>query len=419
MSSEPSERGASGRPGGGGASGGGSELEEVLDRYLAERAAGEEPDREGYLRAHPSLAEALRGVFRTLDFVEATSRTLHASGLACGDRVGEFRIVREVGRGGMGVVYEAVQVPLQRRVALKVLGPGAALSPHAAERFALEAETAGRLHHSNIVPVHAVGEQDGLLYYAMQFIGGRSLAVHLAEWRASGVGEAGAHCRRVAEWGRRVAGALDYAHAQGAVHRDIKPANLLLDEGGQVWLTDFGLAREDARATITVSGDVVGTARYMSPEQARGGGGRLDGRSDIYSLGATLYELLALVPAIDGDSREEVLNRLTLEEPRPLRGVNHAVPRDLETIVAKCMAREAHDRYQRAGEVADDLRRLLEAEPIRARRTAWGVLVARFARRHRAALLAGAAVLALAVGVLVVRREARLDQGRQMLAAAR
>lgn len=420
MRSGRDERGAGAASGSGGASPAtGTPLEAVLDRFLAERAAGGAPAEEQYLRDYPELAAELRGVFRTLDFVEATSRTLHAAVLEPGHVLGEFRIVREVGRGGMGVVYEAVQVPLQRRVALKVLAPGASLSPRASERFALEAETAGRLHHTNIVPIHAVGERDGLLYYAMQFISGRSLAAHLSEWRRDGVGAAAPHYRRVAAWGTQVAEALEYAHSHGAIHRDIKPANLLLDDHDQVWLTDFGLAREDARATITLSGDIVGTARYMSPEQARGGGEHLDGRSDVYSLGATLYELLALRPAIDGDSREVVLNRLTTDEPRPLRHLEPAIPRDLETIVARCTARDPRQRYQRAAEVADDLRRYLQGEPIRARRPPTVVRAARLVRKHRTTAFSVALVLVVVTAMLLIGRQYRLEQGRHELDAAR
>lgn len=419
MPSNPGERGAEPQPGtDDSAPGDGPELEQVLDRYLAERAAGEEPDQQRYLREHPALAEALRGVFRTLDFVEATSRSLHASKLGCGQRVGEFRIVREVGRGGMGVVYEAVQVPLHRRVALKVLPPGASLSESASERFAREAATAGRLHHTNIVPVYAVGQQDELLYYAMQFIDGRSLAEHLTGWRRADGRPGLDHHRRVAGWGRQVAEAIDYAHSQGAIHRDIKPANLLLDERDDVWITDFGLAREDARATITISGDVIGTARYMSPEQAKGGREQLDGRTDVYSLGATLYELLALTPAIDDESREAVLNRLATAEARPLRQIDRSIPRDLETIVAKCMARDAGRRYQRASELADDLRRFLAGDPIRARRTPLIVKTARFAGRHRTPVLSSAIVLAVLVAMVLLGLQFRLQQGRDRLDAA-
>ncbi|MBN1514199.1 MAG: protein kinase, partial [Phycisphaerae bacterium] len=147
-------------------------LETVLDEYLEELAQGGNPDQNRYLREHPSLADALRGIFKTLEFVEATSRSLNAGKLESGQMLGEYRIVREVGRGGMGVVYEAVQTSLHRRVALKVLPPGALLSPNAPERFVREAETAGRLHHTNIVPVHAVGEEQGIRYYVMQYIEG-------------------------------------------------------------------------------------------------------------------------------------------------------------------------------------------------------------------------------------------------------
>ena len=387
----------------------GGRLEQVLERYMEELAAGAQPDQEAYLRAHPELAEALRGIFRTLDFVEATSRSLNTSQLEKDQRLGDYRIVGEIGRGGMGVVYEAVQVSLDRRVALKILPHGALLSGTAPERFMREAGTAGRLHHSNIVPVYAFGEEDGIPFYAMQYIRGCSLADHLAHLRESGQTPGPDFFRRVATWGRQAAEALAYAHEQGVIHRDIKPSNLLLDDRDNVWVTDFGLARSDSHLTITVPGDLVGTARYMSPEQARGGGRHVTERSDIHALGATLYEALALEPAYEGASREDVLNRITGAQPKPLRQVNGAIPRDLETIVAKCMEKQAARRYATAEEVAEDCRRFLAGESIRARRTPWTVKAWRWGRRHRWRVTAIAVVavllMVLAGGVLAYRRD--------------
>lgn len=383
-------------------------LEEVLDQYLAELAAGESPDQQSYLRAHPELADALKGVFKTLEFVEATSRSLSASALEADQVLGDFRIVKEIGRGGMGVVYEAVQTSLDRRVALKILPSTAVLSDTASERFNREAATAGRLHHTNIVPVYAVGEEQGIPYYAMQFIEGDSLSQELRRIRGESARPDQAWYRRVARWGRQVADALAYAHEQGIVHRDIKPSNLLLDARDNVWVTDFGLARADAQASITVSGDVVGTVRYMSPEQTAGGRSPIDARSDVYSLGATLYELLALKPAFDGDSREGVLNQIATVQPRPLRQMNREIPRDLETIVAKCMEKDRARRYQNAADVADDCRRFAAGEPIRARRTPVVVKVARFVNRRRlpfsAAAVIGLLILAFALTTVGFRR---------------
>ncbi len=393
----------------------GDSLETVLDEYLEELARGGSPDPERYIREHPSLADALRGVFKTLEFVEATSRSLNAGKLESGHMLGEYRIVREIGRGGMGVVYEAVQTSLHRRVALKVLPPGALLSPNAPERFLREAETAGRLHHTNIVPVHAVGEEQGVRFYVMQYIEGRSLADHLRRLAAEGTRPGHDYCRRVARWGRQVADALEYAHREGIIHRDVKPSNLLLDARDNVWITDFGLARADARLTITLSGDVIGTARYMSPEQARGGRAQLDGRTDIYSLGATLYELLALRPAFDGDSREAVLTRIAFSDPKPLGQVQPGIPRDLETIIGKCMRKNPDHRYARAADVAEDCRRFLVGEPILARRTPLHVRIGRFVRRHRVRVAAVLVMAALLTTTIVLRTQMRRAEGRRSL----
>jgi tetratricopeptide (TPR) repeat protein len=385
----------------------------VLDWYLQELADGHSPDQESYLRRYPELADALRGVFRTLEFVEATSKALDASKLERGQQLGEYRIVREVARGGMGVVYEAIQTSLNRRVALKVLPAGVLLSGSAPERFAREAATAGRLHHTSIVPVYAIGQEQGIHFYAMQYIEGRSLSEHLKRLRQTGTRPGRDYFARVARWGQQAAEALDYAHNEGIVHRDIKPSNLLLDARDNVWITDFGLARIDALTTITVTGDLLGTARYMSPEQARGGRTRIDARTDIYSLGAALYELLGLQPAFDGDSREVVLNQITFADPPPLRRLNPAIPRDLETIVAKCMEKEPDRRYARARDLAEDCRRFLAGESIRARRTPLVVKAARVLRRHRLLALAAVLVLALGTTALVLLVNLRHAQGQR------
>jgi tetratricopeptide (TPR) repeat protein len=392
-----------------------STIEDILDEYLKELAEGQTPDQQQYLAAHPQHADALRGVFRTLEFVESVSSSLAGPTIQPGCRLGEYRIVRERGRGGMGVVYEAVQTSLGRRVALKVLPAGALLADHALERFMREAESAARLHHSHIVPVYGVGEEGGIHYYAMQYIEGCSLAEHIEQMRASGAAVQADWFRRVATWGRQVAEALDYAHAEGTIHRDIKPSNLLVDERDQVWVTDFGLALGDRQSTVTMSGDIVGTVRYMSPEQAGGGHARVDGRSDIYALGVTMHELLALQPAFGGSCREAVLNGVLNGEPTPLRRINRSIPKALETILQTCMQKEPARRYQRAADVAEDCRRFCAGEPIKARRTPTAVKVMRWVARHRLQTALVAAVLVLGTLSWLLVHQLRRVEGRSVL----
>lgn len=399
-----------------------SRLEEVLDQYLAELANGATPDQEGYLRRFPDLAEPLKSVFRTLEFVETTSRALDGAHLSEGQRLGDFEIVREVGRGGMGVVYEAVQRSLDRRVALKVLPAGVLLGgPTASKRFAREAAIAARLHHPHLVPVYAVGEEQGIHYFAMQFIEGRSLSARVKGKRREGTRADAAWRERVVRWGAEVAEALAHAHAQGTIHRDVKPSNLLVDEDGAAWVTDFGLARGDALASITFTGDIVGTARYMSPEQASGSRD-LDPRTDVYSLGATLYELLALTPPFDGESREEVLNQIATRDAKPLRRVDRGIPRELETIVTRCMERDPERRYATAREVAEECRRVLAGEAIRARRPSGPARAARVIGRHRvrAVGLMLLALMSITTIALVMRArhaagQARLDDASEAI----
>ena len=385
-------------------------------------APGGEPiDLDAVAAQHPEHAERLRQLLPALEVIADLGRSAAHEAAPSGTEplaelgvLGDFRIVREVGRGGMGVVYEAQQISLGRRVALKVLPFAAALDPRQLQRFQIEAQAAARLHHTNIVPVFAVGCERGVHYYAMQFIEGRTLAEIIRELQRriarkppasesdreaaaerparcqppSSAAPAAAEATRsllsveprratgrpffqaVARLGIQAAEALEHAHSLGIVHRDIKPANLLLDTRGNLWITDFGLARFQAEAglTLTLTGDLLGTLRYMSPEQALGRRELVDHRTDIYSLGVTLYELLTLQPAFGGRDRQELLRQIAHEEPAPPRRLNPAIPRDLETIVLKAMAKEPESRYATAQELADDLRRFLEHKPIQARR---------------------------------------------------
>jgi hypothetical protein len=281
-----------------------------------------------------------------------------------------------------------VQISLGRRVALKILPFAAALDAKQLQRFKNEAQAAAHLHHQNIVPVYAVGCERGVHYYAMQFIEGETLAALILELRGLTVREDrgsrvedreatttaqrpvptkqadtredyGPACetsprhprssilhppssffRMVANLGAQAAEALEHAHSLGVVHRDVKPANLLVDVQSNLWVTDFGLAHCQSQAGLTMTGDVVGTLRYMSPEQALAQPVGVDHRSDVYSLGATLYELLTLEPAFSGRDRQELLRQIAFEEPKPPRRVNQAVPAELETIVLKAMAKD-------------------------------------------------------------------------------
>ena len=209
------------------------QLVEILDRYLAELKAGTAPSRDELIQRHPHLAERLEACLAGLEFIHRTE----LAGPDSPQRLGDFRLLREVGRGGMGAVYEAEQISLGRRVAVKVLRFGAVSDPEAVDRFRREAETVARLHHTNIVPIFFVGSEGGVNYYAMQFIEGRSLADVLAQ-RTEPL-----DVQTVAEWGLQAAEALAHAHQRDVIHRDVKPSNLLLDEEGRIWLTDFGLGQ--------------------------------------------------------------------------------------------------------------------------------------------------------------------------------
>jgi serine/threonine protein kinase/Flp pilus assembly protein TadD len=429
---------------------------ELVEDLANRLQAGEAVDIDVYLREHPAQAERVR---RLLPAV----RALADLGSAIGSRedsasppdsnqeavtgmLGDFRIVREVGRGGMGVVYEAEQVSLGRRVALKVLPFAATLDPRHLQRFKNEALAAASLEHPHIVPVYGVGCERGVHYFAMRFIDGRSLAELLGQDRpgraggkadplAETVAQAAAPTdpaphdsasfRRVAEWGVQAAEALEHAHAVGVVHRDVKPGNLLIDGQGKLWVTDFGLARFGAAGGLTITGDLVGTVRYMSPEQALAKHGLVDHRTDVYSLGVTLYELLTLRPAVEGDDRQQILRRVVEEEPPAPRTLNRAVPRDLETVLLKAMAKEPPARYATAKELAEDLRRFAGDEPVRARRPTVLQRARRWAWRYKAQVGSLAAGLLLAVvavagsvGWVLGDREARRGEAERKVAEA-
>jgi serine/threonine protein kinase/WD40 repeat protein len=410
-------------------------LGQLAEEFTARVRAGEMPAVEDYAARHPAVAERIRALFPTLLLLEGLANGTPAAApveLTAGSTFGAYRIEREIGRGGMGVVYEAVHLTLNRRVALKVLPVQGAHAARQLERFLREAQTAASLHHTNIVPVFDVGQQGGTPYYAMQLVHGHGLdrlnrspsqtppASREGEPEADDpdrtTDEVGTLPRRdtlssaaparaplsfaqIADIGIQAAEALAYAHQRGVIHRDIKPSNLLLDEQGVVWITDFGLARRFEDVRLTHSGTLLGTPRYMSPEQAEAARKPVDHRTDIYSLGATLYELITRRPAFDGNTPHEVVLQILDREPVPPRRLDSHVPRDLETVVMKAMAKRPEDRYQSAQDLADDLRRFRDNEPIHARRISIAGRFARWCRRNPT--LAGVSAASLLLLVLL------------------
>lgn len=340
-------------------------------------------------------------------------------------RLGDFELLRVIGRGGMGVVYEAEQLSLRRKVALKLLPLTSLLDSRQIARFKNEAQAAAALQHPNIVPVYAVGSYQGIHYYAMPLIDGYPLDAIIAALRQrkntplanvaisegdQGLGadsqadelsaadgwEVPTDVRRVISLGIEAASALAAAHEEGIIHRDIKPSNLLLDRSGKLWVTDFGLARRVNDHSLTATGDVLGTLRYMSPEQASGRGALVDSRSDIYSLGVTLYELLALTPAVAGGSSPSLLRAIEQHTPVSLRHLRPDLPRDLITVIETAMAKDPYERYHTAQALADDLVRVLEGRPTLAKPPSLLTRVIKWAARHHRWVAAGVLVFLFA-----------------------
>lgn len=414
-------------------------LRGAAQEYLAALESGQRPDRPAFLERFAEIATELAPFLDALDLFHPQPQPLPSTAIRPAvdlptepQSLGDFRIVRELGRGGMGIVYEAVQLSLGRRVALKVLPSASAFDSKQLRRFQNEAQAAAQLHHTNIVPVFAVGCERGVHYYAMQLIEGRNLAdlirdmrpedldsdatgpaplapgsarhdtpplAALSTQRAAGSPEY--YCT-VARLAAHAAEALHHAHQYGVIHRDIKPANLMLDRDGQLWVTDFGLAQFHQAPGITQTGDVMGTLRYMSPEQAGGQRALLDARTDVYSLGVTIYELLTLQPMFDDIDHARMLKKILHDEPVPPRQRNPRVPAELETIVLKAVGKAPADRYATAGELAEDLRRFLDHRPILARRPTVVQRLRKWGRRHPSLVIAAALLLILiAAGSLV------------------
>ncbi|HKB35372.1 MAG TPA: serine/threonine-protein kinase, partial [Gemmataceae bacterium] len=486
-------------------------VEELAEEFLERFRRGERPTLTEYTTRYPELAAQIRDLFPALVLMEDVrpgagdvtgsfdGGTMVAEGRKR-ERLGEYRLLREVGRGGMGIVYEALQESVGRHVALKVLSSHAVADPSYLERFRREVRAAGRLHHTNIVPVFGTGECDGLHYYAMQFIPGQGLDAVLRDLRqlrrqrsgtsecvtqdkpsadasiahslltgtfhqpaeagdqqsrgterqqstgqrGSGAvssasllvsspssnggtsharphlseGAGNVYYRSVAGVGVQVAEALAYAHKQGILHRDIKPSNLLLDLQGTAWVTDFGLAKAEGTDELTHAGDIVGTIRFMAPERFEG---RSLPQSDVYGLGLTLYELLTLQPAFEDSDRIRLIERVRREDPPRPRQLDPRLPRDLETIVLRAIARDPGQRYPTAEALAEDLRRFLADRPILARRSSWGERLWRWCYRNPAvaSLIAAIALLLVGAAVAGVAVAIRMTRDRNEIADAR
>ncbi len=420
-------------------------LSQLADEFVGRIRRGEWPSVTEYVARHSDLADDLRDLLPTMAELEQVKERVIAvdsepSVIGTLGQWGDLIIRREIGRGGMGIVYEAEQVSLGRLVAVKVLPRSAVFDPIQKRRFDREARAAGRLHHTNIVPVFGVGEHEGLSYFVMQLIDGQPLSELLqhststtaVSLRPAGPstespgtvvsrptpdgaddscnpgetikpqssGIAALHLlgdhRQLAEWIAQVADALDCAHRQGILHRDVKPSNLLIDRDGHIWITDFGLAKAIDQPEETRTGDLVGTVRYLPPEAFAG---QRDERGDIYSLGLTLYELLAQRPAFEETDHSQLLRRVTTTEPLRLDKRQLGLPRDLVTIVQKAIEREPGQRYASAAELADDLRRWLRDEPIFARRPSTLEQLVRWRRRHPGVAALLALILLILIGV--------------------
>jgi WD40 repeat protein/tRNA A-37 threonylcarbamoyl transferase component Bud32/Flp pilus assembly protein TadD len=332
-----------------------------------------------------------------------------------GQTIGRFEVLETLGRGAFGTVYKARDPQLDRLVAVKVPRGGQLSGGEELDRFLREARSAAQLRHPSIVAVHEVGQMDGVPYLVSDFVPGLTLADVLSA-RAMPF-------RESAQLVAQVADALQYAHDQGVVHRDVKPSNVMIGEDGSVHVMDFGLAKRDSgEVTMTVEGQVLGTPAYMSPEQAHGEGHKVDGRSDTYSLGVILYRLLTGELPFRGTTRM-LLHQVMHDEPRPPRRLNDRIPRDLETICLKALAKEPSRRYARAGDLAGDLRHFLKGEPIQARRPGTLQRAWFWVKRHPTASVLAAAIplmiLASAVAGIVMVYNSRLQRAYQDEADAR
>ncbi len=424
-----------------------SELDEIAESFSNAIRRGEKPSIKTYLSKHPDPSGQLRSLLESIELIESLKQDpLVATRSPRSDnphieQLDDYTIVREIGRGGMGVVFEAIHQSLGRRVALKVLASSLLGDSKHLSRFRREARAAARLRHTNIVPVFGVGSSGEHHYYVMDFIDGMSLSQWLNEF--AGVRhqnmptvdlamadtdgdlvtdassrhdlmsaasrsdspptptsiDAADYFPWVARLGATICDALQYAHAHGVLHRDIKPANLLIDQSGEVWIADFGLAKLTEQQAMTMTGDIVGTPQYMPPESFEG---TYDVRSEIYGVGLTLYELLTLRPAIQGKNPGDVIRKATDGVSIPPRKIQGRVPRDLETIVLKALSHDPQGRYASAGHLRDDLQNFVMDRPISARRSSLVERAVRWSRREPVVAILTFATFTLLLALAIV-----------------
>lgn len=387
-----------------------SRAESVYAEALRTRARVDAGGLGELCREHPELADELRALHRTFALLSEAGRA-YAGGDPPGAAplVDGYRCTRLLGRGGMGEVWEATDVSLGRRVALKLLHGGGAASERAVERLRREASTAARLRHPNLVAVHAVGEQDGRPYIVQELVAeGRTLRDELDELRAAGSVPADWE-RRTAQRFLALADALAAAHEAGVVHRDVKPQNVLLDAHGAPRLADFGLARGAGDDSLTAAGEFLGTYAYASPEQV-GSNGEVGPASDVFSLGVTLYECLTLERAFTGESPGELTRRILETDPPDPRELRRRIPRDLAVICAKAIEKRPERRYAGMAALREDLRRFLANEPVRARPPGPWARAAKWVRRHPTASTAFALLVASLLVLSALLARSRRDR---------
>ena len=400
-------------------------IEAALDEFCEAWFSGERLDPDVFCQSHPKCGSELRDRIESfLVVAEAqasgprpgetnSSEASDKAGIVPGLELGDFRVIREIGCGGMGSVYEAEQISLKRRVALKVLRPHLSISHKAVLKFRREAEAGSRQTHSGIVSVYAVGEHEGTHFLAQELVEeGRTLADMLHEYRDADTLPRG-YFREVAELIAGVADALQHAHASGVIHRDVKPSNILLSKQGLPKVSDFGLARLEDALALSRSGEFSGTPFYMSPEQAVSRRHNIDHRTDIFSLGVTLYESLVLKRPFDGETSHEVIRKVLLQEPHDPRKLNARVPRDLSVICLKTLEKDPRHRYQTMAEFGDDLTRFLEGESIFARPAGTIRKSMKWMNRHKVMVVAAGVALLAAVAVTILLLVVSIQHRRQ------
>ncbi len=376
-------------------------LEKLLERYIESVESGNENALDELCLAHPEDADQLRHEVAQLSRYWQDLENMGSEGeenpSLAGKTLGRFKIIRELGRGGMGIVCLVEDPHLNRQVALKILHGYRTASAKDIHRFRREIQAIAKLKHHSIIPVYEVGEDDGAPFFTMEYVEGQTLDQAMTSLDKK-TGRVENSCLLMV----KIAEALHHAHEQGIIHRDVKPSNILLDNNDRAFLFDFGLALIENEPALTHTGDFIGTPFYVSPEQVKGKSGDIDHRTDIYSLGVTLYEVLTGERPFTGDSSQQIFRNILSREPMPLRSMNDSVPRDLETICLTALEKDPARRYQNAQEFADDLTRFLDYRPVLARPVGRFTKASRFIRRHRLLVGSTAVVLVAIITGLVV-----------------